>query len=46
MNQLISLKEDIHELKVSMKIVANSWKQAEKQISLKKKTRKWAILEL
>ena len=29
MKQLIFLKEDIHELKVSMKIVTNSWKQAE-----------------
>ena len=31
MIQLVScMSEDIQELKVSMKIVANSWKQAEK----------------
>ena len=30
MRQLTSLKEEIHRLKVSMEIVANSWKQAEK----------------
>ena len=36
LKQLISLKEDLHELKVSMKIVANSWKQ--KIIKLKQKT--------
>ena len=39
MNQLISLKEDIHELKVSMKIVAKSWIEAERHkiICLQKK---------
>ena len=42
---MISFKEDIHELKVSMKIVDKETSR-KTQNHVLKKTRKWTILEL